>query len=67
MSCFFLLLQICYHDGVAVDPDKRDELQTNDDHSTACTIVSDFIQTHFKGVGSKSAIQEPCIYTLAVS
>ena len=56
-------LQVCLHDGPVVDPDHRDVSP----NSHSCDIVSRFIARNFKGVSTKPAVMEVCMYTVTVS
>ena len=54
--------QICLHDGPAIDPDARDDV----DSSWVEKDTLEYVRRHFMGVEPKISIAEHCIYTVSV-
>ena len=57
-SCF----QICLHNGPAITPDARDDV----DYSWVEKNTSEYVRRYVMGVEEKPSITEHCIYTVSL-
>ena len=59
----FVCFQVCLHNGPAIDPDARDDV----DHSWVEKNTSEYVRRHVMSVEAKPSIAEHCIYTVSFS